>query len=88
MTSYIKDPDAALDYEVDWSAWLDGDTITALTVTAGAGITVDSSSHDNTTTTAWVSGGIDGVNYAVRFRVETTDGRIDDRTITLLVRNT
>jgi len=27
MTTFIKDPDAVLDYSVDWSKWLAGDQI-------------------------------------------------------------
>lgn len=86
MTSYIKDPDAVLDYTVDWSAWLGADTIDDLTVTAPDGITVDSSTNTTTTATAWLSGGTAGESYDVVFQVTTAGGRIDDRTITLMVR--
>ena len=27
MTTFLKDPDAVLDYSVDWSKWLAGDQI-------------------------------------------------------------
>lgn len=87
MSAYVKDPEAVLDYSIDWSAWLAGDTISTLTVTAiTAGITVDSSSHTATTATAWISGGTVGSNYDIRFRVVTVAGRTDDRTITLIIR--
>ena len=32
--NFTKDPDAVLDYEFDWSAWLGTDTIATHTVTA------------------------------------------------------
>lgn len=86
MKRWIKDPDAVLDYTVDWSRWLDGDTITELTVTAEDGIDVDSDEHDDTTATAWVSGGTVGVTYSVTFRIDTALGRTDERTIALTVR--
>ena len=85
--SYIKDPNAVLDYQWDWSAWLpDDDTIASATVTAESGLTVDSSSNADATVTAWLSGGTVGESYDVTCRVVTADGRTDDRTITLLIR--
>ena len=87
MSTYVKDPEAVLDYTVDWTAWLAGDTISTLTVTAiTAGITVDSSSNTTTAATAWISGGTAGNNYDVRFHIVTAAERTDDRTITLIVR--
>ena len=90
MKRFIKDPDAVLDYTVDWARWLDGDdTITSLTVTvddAEGGVTVDSEEHTDTTATAWISGGTIGVTYHVAFRVDTAGGRTDERTIALTVR--
>ncbi len=84
--SYIKDPDAVLDYQWDWSSWLPtGDTIASATVTAETGLTVGSYSNTATAVTAWLSGGIVGESYNVTCRVVTANGRTDDRTITLLV---
>ncbi len=48
MRTFEKDPDAVLDYQFDWSKWLDGDTITDVSVSAEDGITVDSHSEDDT----------------------------------------
>lgn len=87
MKQWIKDPEAVLDYSVDWSRLLgDVDTITALTVTPEEGVTVDSSSFTDTTTTAWISGGTAGEEYGVTFSITTAGGRTDERTITLIVR--
>ena len=89
MTSYIKDPDAVLDYVVDWSSWLEADDyITDATVTADDdGVTVDSSDHDNTTVTAWISGGTIGDTVGVVFQIVTAGGRTEDRTVWLLIRS-
>lgn len=85
--SYIKDPDAVLDYQWDWATWLPtGDTIASATVTSDIGLTVDSASNTATVVTAWLSGGTVGESYDVTCRVVTADGRTDDRTITLLIR--
>lgn len=85
MTVYIHDPNAVLDYQNDWAAWLDGDTITTSTWSVPAGITKDSDSHTTTTTTVWLSGGTAGSEYHCINHVVTAAGREDDRTITIRV---
>ncbi|WP_027949861.1 hypothetical protein [Haliea salexigens] len=80
----IKDPDAVLDYSIDWSAWLVDDTITtsSWSVTgADSDLTVDSDSKSTTATTVWLSGGTLGLTYTVTNRITTGDGRTDDRSI-------
>ncbi|MDP9479818.1 MAG: hypothetical protein M3R38_29855 [Actinomycetota bacterium] len=63
---FIKDPQARLDYSLDWSAWLaSGETITASTWAATTGITVEAAapyapSFTGTATTVWLSGGTIG----------------------------
>lgn len=87
MSAFIKDPQATLDYVVNWASWLaDSETITAATVTASTGITVNSSSHDDDTVTFWLSGGTDGTDYTVTCHVTTSAGRQDDRTTRIRVR--
>lgn len=82
----IKDPDATLDYLWDWSGWLpSGDTITAVEVLA-EGVTVDGYSHDGATVTVWLTGGVVETTARATVRVTTAQGRTDDRTLTLLVR--
>lgn len=83
--SFLKDPQAVLDYEWDWSEWLDADTISAHTVTAPTGLTVASSSRTSTAVTAWLSGGTAGTSYAVVCHVTTAGGRQDDRTVQVTV---
>ena len=87
-----KDPDAVLDYNVDWTEWLvEGDTIASDTWVVpeipqgGDGITLESHSHDATSATAWISGGVIGEEYDVTCRINTVQGRTDDRTFTLVV---
>ena len=83
--TFIKDPDATLDYTVDWSEWLGEDVIESADWVAPAGLTVESESHTATTATVWLSGGQAGREYAVVSRIVTAGGREDDRTITIKV---
>lgn len=92
-----KDPDAVLDYRFDWAAstngngasdWLEaGETITSCTVTVPAGLTLDSFSLTNASTTvvAWLRGGTAGNEYDIACRITTSAGRTDDRTRRLYV---
>lgn len=85
-TSFLKDPDAVLDYGFDWTDWLNAtETITAHTITVDAGITLNSHGEDAGIVTAWISGGTAGVEYEVACRITTSEGRTDERTITLVV---
>lgn len=98
----VKDPQAVLDYAFLWQDWLAvGETITAHTVTVSAAtITVDSSSVNTvavtldsieqkigSVVTAWLSGGTVGTIYVIGCRVTTSDGRVDERSFRLTVRD-
>ena len=83
-----KDPEAVLDYQINWSDWLpDDDTISTSTWVVPSGITEDSSSNTSTAATIWLSGGTAGTGYAVKNHIVTGAGREDDRTIYIWVRN-
>lgn len=83
----IKDPDAVLDYPVDFSAWLAdiGDTYASHTILASAGITIDSSSENAGIITPVISGGVVGATESFTVRITTTAGRTDDRTFFLKI---
>ena len=83
-----KDPDAVLDYTFDWSDWLaEGETIlTHEAVIEDGDAVIDSTSQTASIVVVWLSGGTLGTNTHIRCRVTTTDGRIDDRTIVVLIR--
>jgi hypothetical protein len=88
IATFEKDPNAVLDYVIDWGdEWLEaGDEISTSAWTIPTGITKDSDTKTTTTTTIWLSGGTDGVSYDIVNRIVTTGGRTDDRTITIKVR--
>ena len=87
IETWEKDPDAVLDYTLDWNdsskgPWLaSGETISASTWTVPSGITKDSDSNDNTTTTIWLSGGTAGSDYDLINHITTSASREEDRTI-------
>jgi len=88
---YTKDPDAVLDYTVDWTAWLpSGDTITASTFTVNSdadnAVVVDDQLNDAHTTTVWLSGGVAGQKYTVTNHITTAAGRQDDRSLTITIK--
>ena len=80
-----KDPDAVKDYTLDWSDWLDGDTIATSVWVVPAGITEDSESESATSATIWLSGGTAPNEYEITNRITTAGGRSDDRTILICV---
>ena len=87
MTTYMHDPDAVLDYQIDWSAWLaESETITSYTITATGTVTIDSDSDDGTSVTVWLSGAAAG-RLKVACRITTNQGRTDERTFDLSVRD-
>jgi len=83
--NYTKDPQAVLDYQWDWTAWLAGDIITEHIVSAPDGLTVGVTAHTATAVTAWLSGGTAAQAYPVTCHIKTVGGREDDRTIEITV---
>lgn len=82
MGQFLKDPNATLDYTVDWADWMPaGDSITTVTWVVPAGLTKTTQTNTATAATAWLSGGTVGTRYVVVCRITTVDGRIDDRTL-------
>ncbi len=86
MTTFLKDPDATLDYKVDWTAWLtDGETITDVSWEVPEGLTQGVTSGDGVSATIWLSGGTLGSRPGVVCHITTTAGRSDDRTLPFLI---
>ena len=94
--AFRKDPAAVLDYAFDWGTTADGhdrpwlnedETITAHTVTVDPGLTKGATSVDGGRVTVWLSGGTTGTNYKVTCAVTTNQGRTDERTIRIDVRD-
>ena len=87
-SSFLKDPDATLDYTFDWSDWLTSpETINSIVTDVPTGMTEESSSNTTTTATIWLSGGIAGTEYTVGCEITTNSSpaRVDERSITIKV---
>jgi len=82
------DPQAKLDYAVDWSAWLQsGETISESTWTVPAGLTevTPTPTPTGSVATIWLAGGTVGQNYMVTNHIKTSMDREDDRSLFLRV---
>lgn len=90
MSLYLKDPQARIDYAIDWGeAYLDGQIIAdsewAVTPDEDGGAIVEVASFDLRRTAATVSGGVPGRLYRIGNRVTLSDGRSDERSLTVRV---
>jgi hypothetical protein len=83
-----KDPADVLDYEWDWSDWLEtSETIVTATWTVPTGITQTDTDVGSTTATVWLSGGTAGTTYEVACKVLTSMDRTAERSCRILVEN-
>lgn len=81
-----KDPQAKLDYAVDWTAWLgSSETISTSTWTVPSGLTKSAESNTTALAVVWLTGGTVGERYALTNHIITNQGREDDRTFTVLI---
>ena len=81
--TFAKDPDAVLDYAVDWLRWLAGDEIATSVWIVPDGLTRVSDAATTTKATVWLSGGTAGQSYTLTNRITTTGGRTEDRSFIL-----
>ena len=94
--SYIdKDPDAYLDYSIDWSDWMpNGDTIATSTwsIETIAGdanpMTTDQNTLNPSTSiaTVYLDAGSAGNNYTITNTITTTNGLTDERFFRVFVK--
>ncbi|HTQ20858.1 hypothetical protein [Mycobacterium sp.] len=88
MTTFTKDPDAVLDYSIEWSKWLAGDQIQTSTWTAAdPDLQAANETNTVTSTTVWLSGGTEGQSYTVTNHITRVGGRTDERSFTIQVEN-
>ena len=84
--NFEKDPDATVDFTVDWTDWLESDTLSTGTWVVPAGITNVSSQYTTVKDTVFLSGGTVNNTYAIINRISTVGGKINDQTIYVLVK--
>lgn len=86
--TFDKDPDATLDYAIDWSRWLTaGDSIRTSVWSAPTPLVVEAESASSTQAIVWLSGGEGGKRYTVVNTITTTNGRKDQRSFVLNVKD-
>jgi hypothetical protein len=89
VSYYLKDPQSRVDYSIDWTGYLDGQAIESsswsIVPEESGGLTVDEQSRDLVRTAATIAGGQTGRVYSVSNKVILSDGRSDERSITLRV---
>lgn len=82
---FVKDPDAVVDYAIDWTTWLAGDTITTSTWTVPTGITKNSDAQTTTQTSIWLSVGTTAFGrrrtYTITNKIVTAANRTEERSI-------
>lgn len=82
-----KDPDEVLDYQIDWTARLDGDTIDTSDWIMPNSITKDSATFSDTASTIWISGGLLGSSVVLTNRITTAGGRTMDQSVKLQIKS-
>lgn len=89
MSFYLKDPQSRVNYAIDWSGYLDGQTIAAsewrVDPEEEGGIAVEEASFDLNRSAARLAGGRVGRLYRIANRVTLSDGAVDERSIALRV---
>jgi hypothetical protein len=88
IPTFVQDPEARLDYTWNWAPWLTGndDTISSATVFVPDGLTADGEPLvDEAVVTQMVSGGALGSSYKMTCRITTDGGRINERSIYLII---
>jgi hypothetical protein len=91
MTLLLKDPDAVLDYSVDWGAeYLDADDVLStsdwtVSPDEADGVSIVGSTFDAKIAIVKAGGGIEGRLYRLDNHVVMESGRVDSRSIVLRV---
>jgi hypothetical protein len=81
-----KDPQEVLDYAIDWTSRLGGDTVSQSVWDVPTGLVKDSESIAPTMTTLWLSSGALGKTYDITNHIITSGGRRFDQTVRLRVK--
>ncbi|MBI4904403.1 MAG: hypothetical protein HY820_45690 [Acidobacteria bacterium] len=83
--TFTKDPNAVLDYSLDWTRWLNGDAIATSEWIVPDGLVKVTDSRTTKLATIWLSGGLAGQSYTITNRITTTGGRTEDRSFAVKV---
>jgi hypothetical protein len=85
----IKDPNAVLDFPMDWSKWTadSGDSLKSAEILLDAPLTMVGKTEKDGVVIPFIAGGVKGTLYAITFRITTnsTPSRVEDRTVYLFI---
>jgi len=93
MSFLLKDPEAVLDYSIDWGAEylavgeLLAQSEWSVVPDEPNGVSVAGSSFDASTSAVTAAGGIAGRLYRLVNQITTGSGRVDERSIVIRVEN-
>lgn len=90
MTVFVKDPDARVDYSMDWGASYLGDQLIetsswSVTPQGDTAPVVEASSHDGRKTAVSISGGLVGKIYDLTNRIILSNSEKIERSISIHV---
>ena len=81
-----KDPDELLDYSLNWSQALAGDTITTSDwVISDSSLVENHSTNTSTATVIWLEGGALNQTYTVTNTIETAGGRTFQQSVNIRI---
>ena len=86
---YLKDPDAVLDFAIDWAtSWLaTSEAVSTYSVTVDSTLlTISTHGESSGVVTAWLSGGTVNQDYTVSIKIVTDASRTDERSFRVLIR--
>lgn len=84
---WTQDPNAILDYTLDWSKLLvTGDVLVHASFIPDPGLSVLSENFTDTLATVWLLNGLVGQLYNVICHITTAGGRQDDRTFQIVIK--
>jgi len=93
MAKFVKDPNALLDYKVDWGDWLLDDAIVSaiaftdtLASAQTSGLRIASTTISaSAAVVVWLSAGVLDTEYTITSRIWTSAGRRNDESFTVVI---
>jgi len=93
VAKFVKDPNALLDYKIDWNDWLGDDQIVSAIAFTDALASAQTSGLRIATTTVsasaavvvWLSAGVLDTEYTITSRIWTSAGRRNDESFTVVI---
>ena len=84
-----KNPNEVLDYQLDWGHITQGDLIVTSTwsIEGNTGLQIHATGITGNTTVVWLTAGVQKTKYFIHNVIETINGEIHDKRISLYVKS-